>query len=89
MQGGAVATIVDAAAEAAARAATSEPLVVTDLQITYLALGRTGPIRTRVDVLGTAPAHATARVELTDAGADGRVTAIARVVATTPPGAEA
>jgi acyl-coenzyme A thioesterase PaaI-like protein len=82
MQGGAVATIIDAAAEAATRAATSESLVVTDLQITYLALGRIGPIRTRVDVLAASPGHATARVELVDAGAESRVTTLARVVAT-------
>ena len=86
MQGGAVATIIDAAAEAAARAATSDPLVVTDLQITYLALGRTGPLRTKVEMLGAAPGRATARVELTDTGAGDRVTTVARVVATTPPG---
>ena len=52
MQGGAVATVVDAAAEVAARAASGEPLVVTDIQLTYLALARVGPVRTRVDVLG-------------------------------------
>jgi uncharacterized protein (TIGR00369 family) len=84
IQGGAVATIVDGAAEAATRAATGEPLVVTDLQITYLALGRIGPIRTRVEVLGTSAGHATARVELVDAGAESRVTSVARVVATGP-----
>jgi uncharacterized protein (TIGR00369 family) len=83
MQGGAVATVIDAAAETACRAATAEPLVVTDLQITYLALGRVGPIRTRVDVLGVQPGHARARVELVDAGAASRVTSVARVVATT------
>ena len=85
MQGGAVATIIDAAAEGATRAATSEQLIVTDLQISYLSLGRVGPIRTRVDVIGRAPGHATARVELVDAGAASRVTSIARVVATLPP----
>ena len=82
MQGGAVATVIDAAAETAIRAATSEPLVVTDLQITYLALGRVGPIRTRVDVLGVSVGHARARVELVDAGAESRITTVARVVAT-------
>jgi uncharacterized protein (TIGR00369 family) len=82
MQGGAVATVIDAAAEAAIRAAASEPLVVTDLQITYLALGRVGPIRTRVDVLDVRDGHARAHVELVDAGAESRVTSLARVVAT-------
>jgi uncharacterized protein (TIGR00369 family) len=84
MQGGAVATLIDAAAETAIRAATSEPLVVSDLQVTYLALGRVGPIRTRVEVLGTAPGHSTARVELFDMGAGSRITTVARVVATSP-----
>jgi uncharacterized protein (TIGR00369 family) len=82
MQGGAVATVIDAAAELATRSATSEPLVVTDLQITYLALGRVGPIRTRAHVLGVGPGYAQARVELVDAGAESRVTGVARVVAT-------
>jgi acyl-CoA thioesterase len=82
MQGGAVATVTDAAAEAAARAATGEELVVTDLQLTYLALARVGPIRTRVDVLGATPEAVTARVELVDTGAGSRVTSIGRVVAT-------
>jgi uncharacterized protein (TIGR00369 family) len=87
MQGGAVATLIDAAAETAIRAATGEPLVVSDLQITYLALGRIGPIRTHVQVLDAGPGRATARVELVDLGADSRVTTVARVVATAPPGA--
>ncbi len=82
MQGGAVAIVIDAAAEAAIRAATSERLVVTDLQVTYLALGRVGPIRTRVDVLGASAGQARARVELVDAGSQSRVTTLARVVAT-------
>jgi acyl-coenzyme A thioesterase PaaI-like protein len=82
MQGGAVATVIDAAAEAAIRSATAEPLLVTDLQVTYLALGRVGPIRTSVDVLGTNAGHARARVELVDSGAESRLTTLARVVAT-------
>jgi len=82
MQGGAVATVIDAAAELAMRSATSEPLVVTDLQITYLALGRVGPIRTRANVLGVGPGYAQARVELVDTGSESRVTSVARVVAT-------
>jgi uncharacterized protein (TIGR00369 family) len=82
MQGGAVATLVDAAAETAARAASTDPLVVSDIQLTYLALARVGPIRTRVEVLGTALGAVTMRVEMVDAGFDARVTSIARVVAT-------
>jgi uncharacterized protein (TIGR00369 family) len=82
MQGGAVATLVDAAAVAAASAATGEDLVVADIQLTYLALARVGPVRTRAEVLIATPNAATVRVELVDAGAGSRVTSIARVVTT-------
>jgi uncharacterized protein (TIGR00369 family) len=82
MQGGAVATIVDAAAAVASTAAAGREVVVTDLQLTYLALARVGPLRTRVEVLGARPDGVTTRVELVDAGAGSRVTSIARVVAT-------
>jgi uncharacterized protein (TIGR00369 family) len=83
MQGGAVATVIDAAAEAATSAHAGAPLVVSDIQLTYLALARVGPMRTRVNVLGTAPGAVTAHVEMVDTGADSRVTSLARVVATT------
>jgi uncharacterized protein (TIGR00369 family) len=83
MQGGAVAVVIDAAAQAAADLAGAGPVVVTDLQLTYLALARAGPIRTRVDVLDARPGVVTARVELVDCGADDRLTTIGRVVATT------
>jgi uncharacterized protein (TIGR00369 family) len=82
MQGGAVATIIDAAAEAAAQAVTGVALTVTDIQLTYLALARVGPLRTRVDVLSATPTAVAARVELIDPGAGGRVTTLGRVVAT-------
>lgn len=72
MQGGVVATIADFAAEAALRAESTEPLVVADLQVTYLGFGRTGPVRSRVDVLGTQPGRGVARIELDDAGAGHR-----------------
>jgi len=83
MQGGAVAILVDAATEAAANAGRAVPLVVADLQLTYLALARVGPVRTRVEVLDTRPGVVVARVELIDVGSDDRVTTIGRVVAAT------
>ncbi len=81
MQGGAVATLIDAAATTAVNVRASEPLVVTDLQITYLALSRSGPLRTRVDLLAADTEHAEARVEVVDGGASTRRTALARIVA--------
>jgi len=82
MQGGAVAIVIDAAAQDAAAGTRAGPVVVTDLQLTYLALARVGPIRTRVDVLDARPGVVVARVELADAGV-GRVTTVGRVVLTT------
>jgi uncharacterized protein (TIGR00369 family) len=77
LQGGAVSAVVEAAAEAALRHASSEPLVVTDMQLTYLAFGRVGPLRTRTTVLGPHTAH----VELVDAGAESRLMTVGRAVA--------
>jgi uncharacterized protein (TIGR00369 family) len=85
MQGGVVATVADAAAEAALRAATARPLVVTDLYVTYLGFGRVGPVRSRVDVLGTSGAYGAARVELVDAGAENRQMTVVHAVATESP----
>ena len=82
MQGGVVATVAEVAAETALRAATNEPLVVNDLYVTYLGFGKVGPVRTAVEVLGTATGHGTARVELVDAGADDRQMTVVHAVAT-------
>jgi uncharacterized protein (TIGR00369 family) len=83
MQGGAVAVVVDAAAQAAADTTAAGPVVVTDLQLTYLALARIGPVRTVVEVVDVRPGAVTARVSVVDAGADNRVTTVGRVVLTT------
>jgi acyl-coenzyme A thioesterase PaaI-like protein len=85
MQGGVVATVADAAAEAALRAATGRSLVVTDLYITYLGFGRVGPVRSQVEVLGASAAHGAARVELVDAGAENRQMTVVHAVATEGP----
>jgi uncharacterized protein (TIGR00369 family) len=82
LQGGIVGAVVEAAAEAALRSATGRPVVVTDLQLTYLSFGKVGPLRTRAVVIERSPEHAVARVELVDVGADGRHMALGRVVAT-------
>jgi uncharacterized protein (TIGR00369 family) len=66
VQGGVLAALAEAAAESALRAGTGVPLVVADLAIHYLELGRTGPIRTRAQVLRRGAGHAVARVEITD-----------------------
>jgi acyl-coenzyme A thioesterase PaaI-like protein len=80
VQGGAVATMVERAAELALSHAARRPLAPVGLQLSYLALAREGPIRSAVEVLGTDDRWGSARVELFDAGADRRTT-VGRVVA--------
>jgi acyl-coenzyme A thioesterase PaaI-like protein len=83
-QGGVIAAIVDAAAENALQHACGGPVEVVDLQLTYLALGRVGPIRSRVRVLEANAQFGRAHVELVDAGAADRVTTLARATAVMP-----
>lgn len=86
VQGGAVALIVERAAELALSRAAAQPLAPVGLQLTYLALAREGPIRSAVEVLGVehgGSGWGSARVELFDDGADRRTT-IGRVVAARP-----
>jgi uncharacterized protein (TIGR00369 family) len=82
MQGGVVTMVADAAAECAVREATGEPLVVTDLHVTYLGFGRVGPVRTSVEVLAASPTHATARVDIVDSGAEERTMTLVSAAAT-------
>ena len=84
VQGGVMATLVESAARGALARACGEPLVSTDLQLTFLALARTGPIRATATVLATSPGHGTASVRLVDHGAHDRLTTVGRVVATAP-----
>jgi acyl-coenzyme A thioesterase PaaI-like protein len=84
VQGGAMALVGEvAAAEALAVAGATDVrrMVVTDLRVSYLTLGRVGPIVTRTRVLGAEPVVAglSAVVELVDAGADDRVTTVIMV----------
>jgi acyl-coenzyme A thioesterase PaaI-like protein len=85
VQGGVVALVAEAAgAEAmgAARGRDPSDMVVTDLQIAYLALGKVGPIVSSTRVLATGSDGRTgAVVELHDAGAGHRLTTVANVTA--------
>jgi uncharacterized protein (TIGR00369 family) len=82
LQGGLVATIADASAEIALRAATGSALVVSDLQVSFLGFGRTGPVHARADVLHACPEFGSARVEIIDSGADARLMTLASASAT-------
>lgn len=81
VQGGMMAMAASTAAQHALTAACGEPVETVDLQVTYLALAKVGPVRSRARVLDAAPAFGSAHVQLADAGADDRVTTLARAVA--------
>jgi acyl-coenzyme A thioesterase PaaI-like protein len=84
IQGGVMAATAAAGAEAALGAACGRAVETVDLQVTFLALARVGPIRTRARVLESDPAYGAAHVEIVDTGAADRVTTLARVVAVAP-----
>jgi uncharacterized protein (TIGR00369 family) len=84
VQGGIVAAAADAAAAAAIGHACGAAVESVDLQITYLALAKLGPIRTRSTVLSATEHFGSAHVEIVDTGAGDRLTTVARVVATRP-----
>jgi len=85
VQGGVAAMLAEAAGAEALGAACGRDgsgMVVTDLQIAYLALGKVGPVVTSTRVLAAGPgSRAGAVVELRDTGADDRLTTVVNVTA--------
>jgi uncharacterized protein (TIGR00369 family) len=79
LQGGVVVALVEAAAEAAARAHVPESSVL-DLDVQFLALARGGPIRAHATRLRAVGPTALWRVEVFDAGQQDRLTSVANVV---------
>lgn len=61
LQGAMVALLAEVAAEELLRARFGQPMVVTDLDLRYLAQARVGPVRTKCRLLGSGP---TAPVEV-------------------------
>ncbi len=88
VQGGVMALLAEVAGAAALGAAGPGPEpVVRDLRVTYLALGRVGPMVSRSSVL-EAPAGSaggSAVVELVDSGLEGRLTTVVQVGAAAIP----
>ena len=78
VQGGMMAMTAAVAAERALSAAARTHIDIVDLQVTYLALAKVGPVVSTVRILDLQPDSGTVHVELADAGADGRVTTIVR-----------
>ncbi len=85
VQGGVMALLGEVAATEALGAATGRSgasMVVTDLQVAYLTLGRLGPIVSRTtvldtgDVAGAGGTSGSAVVELIDSGAEDRLTTV-------------
>ncbi len=85
VQGGVVALVAESAGAEALGAACGRSggdMVVTGLQIAYLALGRVGPVTSSARVLTSGPdGRGGAVVELRDAGADGRLMTVVNVTA--------
>ena len=83
VQGGVVALLADAAGSRAVAAALGDgrTAATVDLQITYLATGRVGPMVTRVGPVSVDAVSGSGQVvvELVDAGADDRLTAVIAV----------
>lgn len=83
INGGAVAVILEAAAEHAACARTGAPFVHRDLQVHYLAQTKVGPARTSARLVRADDAHAVVEATLVDAGNADLVLALATVALTT------
>jgi len=83
VQGGAFGAVAGVASEAALTEACGVPVEAVDLHLTYLELGRVGPLRTRTTALRSSPEEGAARVEVVDAGADDRLTTWATVACVT------
>lgn len=81
LQGGAVVSLVDAAATAAADALLAAPVSVEDLAVRFLALARGGPVRSRVTTLRQSDDAALLRVALHDAGQGDRLVTVATATA--------
>lgn len=77
LQGGALAMLIDAAAEGAGRKAGNADWVTTDFSIHFLALGRKGPLVSSARLLREHGGDALLRVEIRDEGAENRLVSVA------------
>jgi uncharacterized protein (TIGR00369 family) len=77
LQGGVAVALLDFAAEAAGGALLGRRVATRDLAVHFLALGRSGPLRTRATLLRRAGDDGLLRIESRDAGADDRLCTVA------------
>ncbi len=85
VQGGVMASAAVVAAHDALGADGGAPTAVVELQISYLALAKVGPVTARATPIDVGADAGTARVALVDGGAEELVTSIARVKAVAVP----
>ena len=81
VQGGMMALLGDVAGATAVGEAIGAEATSVDIQVTYLALGRSGPIRAQADVLAIDGVRGAATVHLYEDDGDGRLTTVVNVVA--------
>jgi uncharacterized protein (TIGR00369 family) len=81
VQGGMMALLGDVAGAAAVGEAIGGEATSVDLQVTYLALGRSGPIRARAQVLAADRVRGSATVHLFEDDGDGRLATVVNVAA--------
>jgi uncharacterized protein (TIGR00369 family) len=81
LNGGMVATLIDVAAEQAARARCGADLSTADLAVHYVGQAGPGPLRTRTRVIRASRDHAVCRVDLVDAGDGERLLAVGTATA--------
>jgi uncharacterized protein (TIGR00369 family) len=84
LQGGIGVALLDLAAEAAASARLGPAVATRDLAVHFLALGRAGPLRTRVELLRQDGDAVLLRVESRDTGAGDRLCALASATVGAP-----
>jgi acyl-coenzyme A thioesterase PaaI-like protein len=77
LQGGVAVALLDLAAEAAGSAWLGLPAATRDLAVHFLALGRSGPMRTRATRLRRMGEDVLLRIESRDAGAEDRLCTVA------------
>lgn len=77
LQGGVSVALLDLAAEAAGSAWLGRPAATRDLAVHFLALGRSGPMRTHATRLRRAGEDVLLRIESRDAGAEDRLCTVA------------
>jgi len=81
VQGGMMALLGDVAGAAAVGEAIGASATSVDLHVTYLALGRTGPIRARAELLAADAVRGSATVHLYEDGGGGRLATVVTVTA--------